>query len=162
MKPRQSTFMDQDHQNQQWAPECILHINFKNIKNMNVLVFCRTTFIEECLHILPFHCLPLLSPPGLGWIYFNLFVAWHRLVVQRSESQEEQDPHMKTCQSRGFGEGRQERGQERCHAASPTGLWKENTFLSHSLPVCWISLLESGKRRHKQTDAHSRHLVKVV
>lgn len=50
-------------------------------------------------------------------------------------------------------------------AASPSSIWKENTFLSHSLPVCWISQFESTRgetHRHMCSHTHSWHLMKAV
>lgn len=35
-------------------------------------------------------------------------------------------------------------GKRGTTGASPTSIWKENTFLSDSLPVCRISVFESG------------------
>lgn len=166
MKPRQSAFMDQDHQNQQCAPKHILHINFKNMKTW--LLFCRTisAFLNECLHILPLWRGSLSSrPQALGWIHFYLFVVWHWLVVQRGESQEEQDPHMKTCQSQGSAKAGKREDKRGTTAAFPTSVWKENTFLSHSLPVCWISRFESGRgdtQIQTQAGTRSRRPVKVV
>lgn len=107
--------------------------------------------------------LPLFLSPALGWIYFLLICCLTLASRTKGRVAGRTGSTYEDMSITGLEEAEKREDKWGATAASPSSVWKENTFLSRSLPVWRLSLFEWGRGdRHRHGDTHIRHLIKVV
>lgn len=160
--------MDQDHQNQLSVLKCILHINFKNMKTQ--MFFCRTAsiFINKwaSAYSTSFPSCPQLWD-GFILFYFYSFVVWHRLVVQRSESQRGTGSTYEDMPITGLEKAEErERTREVPRQPLQPAFEKRIHFCHTHFPSAGSAGLSRERgdthRQHTGGYTHTRHLLKVA
>lgn len=136
---------------------------FMNMKTWRFFYRITTKLLNQCLDIyLFFFMAPSLRVPSWSYFTYLLFDTGYcakERVAGRTESTYEDMPIT------GVEKAQKREDKRGATAASPTSVWKENTFLSHSLPVCRISLFESwggDTHRHRHAETHTGNLMMKV